>query len=331
MQVTFVARRPGRNQHSIERVFETIQGELTRQGHSVRTWRCPFESRGLIRKIANSIWALLSARGDILHVTGDVHYITPFLRGRCVGLTIHDCILLHRTHGLKRFIARYFWFQAPVRRADYVTCISIKTQQEIIQLVGLAGKPIHVIPNPLDDRFEQADCRVDRYERTFLHVGSTPHKNLERAATAAAEVGVRLRVVGEFSPGEQSRIQSKCAEVEFLGIVDDQALLAEYQRATALVFASTYEGFGMPIIEAQACGTPVITSDLEPMRSVAGGAAILCNPFDSTSIGSAIAKVINRDTDTDYLVDMGRDNARRYSAQQLASAYLDAAAVSSPS
>jgi glycosyltransferase involved in cell wall biosynthesis len=105
--------------------------------------------------------------------------------------------------------------------------------------------------------------------------------------------------------------------------LDDDAVREEYLAADIVTFCSVYEGFGLPIIEAQAMRTPVITSDLEPMRSVAGSGAILVDPLDVDSIRTAIESVIGDEKLRSELVERGTDNVKRFSPDVIAQKYAE--------
>ena len=105
-------------------------------------------------------------------------------------------------------------------------------------------------------------------------------------------------------------------------IIRYEKMLQEYCGCDALVFVSTYEGFGMPIVEAQAIGRPVITSDLEPMKSVAGGAACYVDPWDPSSIRAGLLQVLTEEYVRNNLIEAGYANATLYKPARIAKQYL---------
>ncbi len=137
----------------------------------------------------------------------------------------------------------------------------------------------------------------------MLAVGTLePRKNLSRAVEAARLVGVELRVVG--APG-----WGGVAAPGWMGRVDDEELAALYRGARCLVFPSLYEGFGLPVLEAMACGTPVVTTRGGATEEVAGGCAILVDALDATSIAAGIDEAATR---RDDLRRLGIERAREF-------------------
>ncbi len=314
-------RKPLPGNHSLERVFEAVRSAMTEA--DVRLHVCPYASRGIARRIAN-VMAAARGRGEINHITGDVHYLALLLSRNRTLLTIHDCRSMLRLRGARRWLYRWLWLTIPVRRAGLVTVVSEQTRQEVLRYTNCLGAKIRVIPNPVSSALRPSP-RAFRSERpTILQVGTADNKNLTRVAEALAGISCTLRIVGRI-PGEvvaaltRSRIDySSCAEVSH------EQLAEEYAAADMAIFCSTYEGFGMPIVEANAVGRPVVTSDREPMRSVAGGAACRVDPCDVASIRAGVLKVIEDAGYREALIRAGYENARRFSADAVAAAYLAA-------
>jgi glycosyltransferase involved in cell wall biosynthesis len=220
-----------------------------------------------------------------------------------VVVTVHDCALLrypeafptwHRHTG--RAALRH-----GVRSADAVVAVSAFTRDELVALLDVPGDRIHVVPNGLEPVFaETGPTAPGDY---VLAVGTLePRKNLARAVEAAKRANVELRVVG--APGWGG------VEVPgWEGRVDDAELAALYRGARCLVFPSLYEGFGLPVIEAMACGTPVVTTRGGATEEVAGGAAVLVDALDADSIAAGIAEASARH---DELRQLGLERARAF-------------------
>ena len=130
--------------------------------------------------------------------------------------------------------------------------------------------------------------RADRPR--LLQIGTTENKNVERVAEAIAGLKCELVVIGRLSDGQRAALECNAVRFENRFDLGREQLVEEYQSCDLLVFVSTYEGFGLPIVEANAVGRPVVTSDLESMSEVAGGSACLVDPFDAMSIRSRTAR-----------------------------------------
>jgi glycosyltransferase involved in cell wall biosynthesis len=158
-----------------------------------------------------------------------------------------------------------------------------------------------------------------------LAVGTLePRKNLVRTVEATARLGAELRVVGARGWGG---VEATGSHVRWLGYVDDTELARLYRGAACVAYPSLYEGFGIPVLEAMACGAPVVTSRGGATEEVAGGAAVLVDPRDAASIAAGIEEAIAR---ADELRAGGLRRARDFSwddsAQRTLDAYAEAAA-----
>ncbi|MCC7509243.1 MAG: glycosyltransferase [Planctomycetes bacterium] len=313
-----IQRRPGAGHHSMEVLFEQTRAALP-AGVSARVAVCPHPSQGLIPRLRSLLWAR-SLRADVFHIVGDVHYLALALQGGRTVLTVHDCGVLRGKSGLRRWLLRKLWFAWPVRRAAEVTTISEFSRDELAAVAGIAPDRIAVIPNCAGQAFTPgAEQRSSK--PLVLLVGTAANKNLLRVLPALQGLNALVVVIGR-PDAEQARLL-KHLDHEVLHDLDVSSMAALYRRAWLLVFASTYEGFGMPIIEAQACGTPVVTSSRAPMDEVAGGAALLVQPEDTAAIREAVARLLNDAGLREELIAKGLVNASRFSAIATAAAYAD--------
>ena len=168
---------------------------------------------------------------------------------------------------------------------------------------------VTVIGNAVEPVFSP-DGRAAEGEYVLAVGTLEPRKNLRRVSEAAARAGVELRVVG-------SRGWGGVDSPGWLGEVSDEELAALYRGARCFVFPSLYEGFGIPVLEAMACGTPVVTGRGGATEEVAGGAAVLVDPLDAASIAAGIEEAASQ---RDELRALGLDRARTYSWGSVADA-----------
>lgn len=220
-------------------------------------------------------------RLDVLHC--------PTFRGPAASpvplvVTVHDLAVLLHPETFNRWTRAYSRALVPrvVRAARLVIAVSEFTRRELERLLRVPPERVRVVPNGVDALFAAEGARAGG--DYVLAVGTIePRKNLPRAARAARRLGIELRAVG--APG-WGRVDLD--GVRWLGQLPDEELAAQYRGARCLVYPSLYEGFGIPILEAMACGCPVVTSAGGATEEVAGGAAVLVDPLDEAAIAAGI-------------------------------------------
>jgi glycosyltransferase involved in cell wall biosynthesis len=254
---------------------------------------------------------------DVLHCPG---HRGP-LRSRVpVVVTLHDLAVLRHPKTFNRWTRTYSRLLLPriVETATRVIAVSSFTASEAVELLGLDEAKIRVVPHGVEPPFEPEGPAVEG--EYALAVGTVePRKNLPRAVEAAQSAGIELRVVGPEGWGDVG--------VQSLGFVSDEVLAALYRGAQCLVFPSLYEGFGLPVLEAMACGTPVVTGNFGATAEVAGDAAVLVDPYDVDGIAAGIQEARRR---RDELRAEGLERVRGFTwdeaARRTLEVYREAAA-----
>ena len=319
IRITLFMRRPRPNVFSIERLYEDVRGAIP-DDCSVTVWTCRHPSTRLWPRVKD-MWAARKGQGDVNHVTGDVHYLTFLLDPKRTVLTVHDLVLLGRMRGIRRWILWLLWYWLPVRCSRAVVTISEATRSALIEAVRCDPAKVRVIHNPVSAEFRPVPRPFNPERPRILQMGTKSNKNVERVAEALEGVPCRLAVVGLLSEAQTETLRHYGIDYENHVGLSRQALVAQYAEADLLVFASTYEGFGLPIVEAQAVGRPVVTSDLQPMPEVAGSAACLVDPFDAASIRAGVLRVVEDESYRDGLVAAGLRNVKRFRARAVAERY----------
>jgi glycosyltransferase involved in cell wall biosynthesis len=316
------SRKPSLGAFSIERVFADINGALT-DDISIEWIENRYRSGGFLPRLRDALRARRLA-GQVNHVLGDVHYLTFFMPRRRTILTIHDCEMITRARGLKRFLLYLLWLYLPLRRARFVVAISEQTRNDIIQLANAPPAQIRVISNPVSASFRLAPPPAPDDFATILHIGTKANKNLERLIEAARGMPLRLLIVGRLSDTQAYLLETSGVEYENHQYCTDAEIVACYTKANALAFVSLSEGFGLPILEAQAVGRPVLTSDREPMRSVARPkGALFVDPEDVTAIRCGLERIIGDAELRGRLVAAGLRNVERYRPEAVAARYAE--------
>jgi glycosyltransferase involved in cell wall biosynthesis len=179
-----------------------------------------------------------------------------------------------------------------------------------------------VIEIPLQDILYSESKKTFNAEcPTILQIGTAPHKNITNLVRALKGMNCLFRIIGKLN--EELLNELKLNKINFTNDynLDDGEIKNEYQKADIVAFCSIYEGFGLPIVEAQAMRTTVVTSDLSPMKEVAGGGAVLVDPEKILSIRDGILRIINDESLRNNLVAQGLINIKRFETARIASQY----------
>ena len=256
---------------------------------------------------------------DILHITGDIHFAAlawpKWRRNRPqVILTIHDIGFVHEHMGWKRWLMKKIWITWPLRCVDELITVSEATKKAVLrEAPWFSAERITVIPTVVPQHFHPRLVEPQNPKPVALHIGLADNKNLRRHAEALQGLNIHLRIIGEPSEADTLLLKQLKIEYSAQSKLTDVEMQHAYATSDFLLFASTLEGFGMPILEAQMVGLPVITSNIDPMREVAGAGALLCNPLETESIRQAVAELIQNESLQKQLIEAGRENHKRYS------------------
>jgi glycosyltransferase involved in cell wall biosynthesis len=287
--------------------------------------------------------AISAAKPDLFHAP---HYVVPLFPPRATVVTIHDLMHLTRPEHAtfaKRTYARWMIGRA-LRLSARVIAVSEATKREILAFGPESGGKVVVIPNGVEERFfleseeKNAGARQARAARSpilpfkesssyLLFLGNDkPHKNLDGLLAAWPRLHAALPALSLVLAGvEVGRTLPE--GVKAVGWVPDEDLPALLGGARALVLPSFAEGFGLPVLEAQAAGTPVACSDLPALREAAGDAAVFFDPHDVTSIAEALGALLGDEEKKEFLRKRGRERARAFTwaaaAERTARLYED--------
>jgi len=270
-------------------------------------------STRLATVVRDAVWYPLvlprEAKGLVVDVLHCPTFRAPFSTAIPLVVTVLDLAVLRHPGMFNQWSRRYSRFAVPrvVQAAAAVITISEFTKSEVVDVLGTAPEKVHAIPIAVEAPFtpEGPSAEGDY----VLSVGTLePRKNLARVVEAAQRAGVELRVVGAEGWGG--------VKVDgWVGRVSDEELAALYRGARCVVYPSLYEGFGLPVLEAMACGTPVVTSRGGATEEVGGDAVVLVDPLETTAIAAGIENALGR---RDELRAKGLERAQAFSWDRVA-------------
>jgi glycosyltransferase involved in cell wall biosynthesis len=253
-------------------------------------------------------------------------------------ITVHDLLPIKRPESCPR-MKYYFYYSLPMllNRSQVIICDSENTKKDIIAYYGIKDKPIHVIYGgfnrqrfyPRENGTVQKQYGLADY---LLYIGDMrPYKNLERSLEAFASLNLKkfkFVIGGKKDPRFYPRVEKKMGElflkdrVVFLDYVPHKDLPHLYSEAAAFVFPSLYEGFGMPPLEAMACGCPVVASNTASLPEVCGDAAYYVDPYNVESIAESMYRVLTDEVLRSNLIEKGIERVKLFSWEKSAKEHL---------
>lgn len=280
--------------------------------------------------------AVRRLEADVLHAPA---FVGPVWGSCPLVVTVHDTLYRRFPEQYPRWWTAYMNFVVPrvVRRAAALIAVSNHSKQDVVQVYGVVPERVHVVPHGVDhERFhpdaargtESVLARYGVFGEYVLHVGAlVRRKRIPVLLEAVAGLKARGRwgerqvvLAGPSSPGMPGGEEILAAverlglagDVVFTGHVPDEWLPALYARAAALAFPSMYEGFGLPLIEAMACGTPVVAVAGSSVTEVVGDAGLLVPANDSAALGAALDQVLSERGLAHELRDRGLKRAAQF-------------------
>ena len=297
-----------------------------------------------LAELTGFAWRLWRHRLDLFHAT---HYVLPPLpRGRAV-VTIHDIIHLLYPQFLPNRAAHAYariMIRRALKRADKIITVSHNSKRDLVEHFGIAPASVEVIYNGVAPRFRPGVPAEERRRVAdklglpspyllFLG-GDRPHKNARNVVRAFAEArrGQPLPhalVLAGPMPRNEGRVEALISALDLThsirrtGLVDDADMPGLFAGADAFLYPTLYEGFGLPVIEAMACGTPVLTSSTSALQEIAGGHALLVDPMDVGAIAAGIVTLSTEPAKRVELTKLGLARASDFSWNKAAEATLN--------
>ncbi len=297
-----------------------------------------------VSELTRFAWRLFADRLDLFHAT---HYVLPPLWKSRAVVTIHDIIHLLYPQFLPNraaLIYARFMIRRALKRADRIVTVSYNTRRDLVDYFEVSASRIEVIYNGVSSRF-RSDVAPEEKTRVAARLGiaspyllflggEKPHKNVQNVVRAFAKARherslPHCLVLAGPLPSNPARLEALISALDLSsvirrpGVVEDEDLPALYAGAEAFLYPTLYEGFGLPVIEAMACGTPVLTSSTSALQEIAGGYACLVDPMDVDAIASGIARLATDEKARAEYAELGRKRALDFSWDRAARRTLE--------
>ncbi len=303
--------------------FEDSPANVQKRAIRSASARIRYDQFGIRRDIR-------AARADIVHYPANVGSVFSL---RNMVLTIHDLTFFHNPSWYRAERARYYcWAVArSARHASRIIAVSTATANEICRVLNIPADRIDVVHNGVDERYtprnegEQlaAKGKYRLPDRYVLFVGTIePRKNVARIIQAWARIAEDIQedlvIAGrdgwKVAPiRQEADLTDHVRRIHFPGFIEDDDLPAVMSGATALVYPSLYEGFGIPVVEAMACGVPVLTSNVSSLPEIAGDAALTEDPTNVGALADSMRMLATDEALRNELSEKGLKRSKRYS------------------
>lgn len=324
-QVAFFQRRPREGfNFSLEAIFEDIRNRL-RGEIEARVFISSSYNDGIKTKFLNIWEAYKRQTTGVNHITGEVHFLNLLMKRKNVILTVLDCRFMDRKSGnkLSYNLMKWLYLKLPVKQARYVTTISEASKRDIIRYTDCDPDKIYVVPVAINTSFKPTSRVFNSTQPEILQIGTGDNKNLPRLIEALEGIPCHLTIIGRLSDEQKSLLTERKINYTNKYNVAQEEIVAAYVNCDIVAYVSTFEGFGMPIIEANTVERVVLTSNLSSMPEVAGEAALLVDPYSVEDIRNGINKLISNPDLRERLVSHGRENRERFQPDNIARQYLN--------
>lgn len=322
MKILYIRRHPSMG-YSIERVSKPISDYFAekQQATTIILQTQDYSIKSLVRNAIQVVKAIHKEKPTIVHIQGTEHYlcyITNLFKGIKTIVTVHDIGFYTNVKHSVRLWLKKFLFIDSLKKADALTFISVFTEQQTKETINSKSVKTYFIPNTVPQEYSYSPKAINTQCPTFLHIGTKKNKNLHNTIKVLSNFKCKLRIIGSLSNDDIKLLKDCNVTYSCAKDLTDEEIHKEYVNCDIVSFISLFEGFGMPIIEGQAIGRPVITSNIEPMKSVAGNGACLVDPNNINNIREGINSILSS---PQKYIDAGEENIKRYSINNIAKLY----------
>jgi len=320
-KITFYQRKNLQKNGSVEIIFNNLRNDI-KDIFILKIKVLRYTSSNIFNLIYNILDSFF-CQGDINHVTGDIQYVAILLKKNKTILTILDCIYLEKSVGIKHILFKYLFLIFPINNSRFITTISEFSKSSILKYYpDVNPDKIIVIPVSISDNFKFKHKDFNNKEPRLLQIGTNYNKNIINLIKSINNLKCILVIIGNINNEIYKELIINNIKFENYIDISENDIIKHYEDCDLVTFVSTYEGFGMPIIEANTIGRCVITSNCSSMPEIANDAACLVDPFSINSIREGILKIFNDYVYRENLIKNGIINAKRYNRKIIHNQYL---------
>ncbi len=312
-----ILRKQIKGEHSIEELSYRLANYFNLDVICV-----PFQSTKIVNLIKNIKFIKTLSAPTYLITSPTEAYLLPFLHGKRI-ITYHDIGTLLSSRNLFYKLFKILIYLIPsLLFANCITFVSEQTKKEYKDFFHIKdNKRLYVIYNPYNPIFNTGIKKQKNEIFTILHIGTAVRKNLKNVLLAIKDLNVKIIIVGILNEEQKRIIQQNALNYENYFDISTEELVSYYQKCDLITFPSSYEGFGMPVIEANAARVPIIAGDIEILHEVANNAALFVDGTNIIDIKNGIKKIMDSTELRNELINEGIKNCQRFSEQEIYNQY----------
>ena len=318
-QAVIILRKQIIGEHSIEELAYRLGDKL-----NIPVICMPYHSTSILNLLKN-IKFIKNVSAKVYYIISPSEaYLLPFLKGKKI-ITYHDIgTLLNSRNFIYRFIKIRIFLKPSIKHADIITFVSQQSKKEYSDFLRINNdNRLKVIYNSFNPDFLIPMKKKRNSCFTILHVGTAPRKNLINVLYAIKDLNVKIVIVGKLRNEQKKVLAESSINYENYFDISTDKLIDLYKSSDLISFPSSYEGFGMPIIEANAAQIPIITGNIDILHEVGNNAAFYVNGENVDSIKNGIKQLMFNDTLRTELVSNGIENIKRFSEDNIYKQYKE--------
>lgn len=313
--------------YSIRRVSESL---IHRLPSTIKVRECVLPGKDAsLKSIVSNILYILKNRNKtgFNYLTIQSYYVLALLGCNRI-ITVHDLNPIYGFYGkkdnfFKKKIIYFFWIYLPIILTSRITCVSEYTKKQCIDHVS--NKDMKVIYNTLHPSFEnipKRDFNNKCKKATILLVGTGKQKNIETVFNSVCNLDIHINIIGKLSESQTKLLKKNRINYSNYVDIEDSVVCRLYIESDIVAFISLSEGFGMPILEAQASGCVLLCSNIEPLKEVAGDGALFVEPLNVNSVRNSILTLLDDPKLCGELIKKGYKNIRRFDSSKIINQFL---------